>query len=83
MPKVLERDGYRFSFFSNEGNEPAHVHVDKGDCAGKVWLVPEVKVAGLMRGCKPKEAKKIERLVREHAELLKAKWDEYSSRRTG
>jgi hypothetical protein len=31
MPTVLRIDGYRFFFFSNEGNEPVHIHVESGD----------------------------------------------------
>jgi hypothetical protein len=29
MPKVFEKDGYRFSFYSNE-HRPIHVHVRYG-----------------------------------------------------
>jgi hypothetical protein len=38
MPTVLRHKGYRFFFYSNEGDEPAHVHVRKGDSEAKVWL---------------------------------------------
>jgi hypothetical protein len=31
MPTVLVVEGFRFFFFSNEGFEPAHIHVEKGD----------------------------------------------------
>jgi hypothetical protein len=31
MPTVLVVDGFRFFFFSNEGFEPPHIHVEKGD----------------------------------------------------
>jgi len=29
MPKVLEIKGYKFSFYSNENGEPAHIHIKK------------------------------------------------------
>jgi hypothetical protein len=38
MPTVLRWNGYRFYFFSNEGSEPPHVHVDKGGSTAKLWL---------------------------------------------
>jgi hypothetical protein len=40
MPVVLRRDGFRFFFYSNEGNplEPPHVHVRKSDAEAKFWL---------------------------------------------
>jgi len=38
MPTIFLWNGYRFYFFSNEGNEPPHVHVSKGGSAAKFWL---------------------------------------------
>lgn len=37
MPVVFRRDGFRFFFYSNEGDprEPIHVHVRKGDADAK------------------------------------------------
>jgi len=40
MPTVLRVGKYRFFFFSGEGNEPAHIHVDSGDDYAKFWLDP-------------------------------------------
>lgn len=31
MPTGLGPAGYRFFFFSNEGNEPPHIPVERGD----------------------------------------------------
>jgi len=47
MPTVFHHDGYRFFFYSNEGDprEPAHVHVRKGGGEAKFWLRPEVELA--------------------------------------
>jgi Domain of unknown function (DUF4160) len=38
VPTVLRWKGYRFFFYSADGNEPVHIHVVKGDCEAKVWL---------------------------------------------
>ena len=38
MPTVFTVAGLRFFFYSNEGAEPPHVHVEKGDAIGKWWL---------------------------------------------
>ncbi|MFI4935288.1 MAG: DUF4160 domain-containing protein [Caulobacterales bacterium] len=38
MPTVLRWNGYRFYFFSNEGDEPPHIHVDKAGRTAKFWL---------------------------------------------
>jgi hypothetical protein len=47
VPTVFRHDGYRFFFFSNEGDprEPPHVHVRRGGGEAKFWLMPEVAVA--------------------------------------
>ncbi len=38
MPTVLRWNGYRFFFYSADGDEPPHIHVVKGDCEAKIWL---------------------------------------------
>lgn len=40
MPTVLRADGYRFFFYSREGRDPAHVHVEQAERYAKVWLSP-------------------------------------------
>jgi hypothetical protein len=34
MPTVLTVKGFRFFFFSLEGNEPPHIHIEHGDKVG-------------------------------------------------
>jgi hypothetical protein len=45
---VLRYKGFRFFFYSNEGSprEPPHVHVRSAEGEAKIWLRPEVRVAG-------------------------------------
>ncbi len=47
MPTIFTYDGFRFFFYSNEGDprEPMHVHVSKSGCEAKLWLEPEVSVS--------------------------------------
>src|SRR5262245_28283053 len=41
VPTVFRQDGFRFFFYSNESNEPPHVHVERrGEGAAKFWLRP-------------------------------------------
>ena len=40
MPTILRESGFRFFFYSNENNEPAHIHIEKGDATAKIWLQP-------------------------------------------
>jgi len=43
MPKVLAQKGFKFYFYSDEGSEPAHVHIRKGESRGKWWLEPTIE----------------------------------------
>ena len=42
MPQFIKTAGYKIYFWSNEGDEPIHFHVTKGDPSKndtKVWLL--------------------------------------------
>ena len=78
MPKVLEIDGYKFFFFSNEGNpiEPCHIHVRKGNGLAKFWVEPEVRIADAI-GFTTKQLKFMEEAIRENRKLIKEAWNEF------
>lgn len=76
MPTVLLVNGFRFFFYSADGDEPAHIHVQKGSGDGKIWLIPAIKVEYLV-DFKLQEEKQILEIVGENRELLILKWDEY------
>jgi hypothetical protein len=40
MPTVQRLHGFRFFFYSLEGSEPPHIHVEHGDNVAKFWLQP-------------------------------------------
>ena len=40
MPTVLRFLAYRFFFYSNEGEEPPHVHVERAGSTAKFWIAP-------------------------------------------
>jgi len=40
VPTVHREAGCAFYFYAEEGTEPPHVHVDKGDGTAKLWLQP-------------------------------------------
>jgi hypothetical protein len=42
MPIVFRLEGFKFFFYSNEGDprEPPHIHVTKGGAKAKFWLHP-------------------------------------------
>ena len=78
MPTVLRIKGYRFFFFSNEGNEPVHIHVESGDGYCKFWVNP-VYLA-YSTGYNSAELNKIRRLVEQHSNQIEEKWHEHFSK---
>jgi hypothetical protein len=38
MPTILLLFGWRFFFYSNENNEPIHIHCRKAEKESKYWL---------------------------------------------
>lgn len=71
----LRVHGFRFFFFSDEGREPVHVHVESGDSVAKYWLEP-VDLAMSVR-FRNHELTKIRALVIEHRALFLEKWNEH------
>jgi len=76
MPTVLYFEGFRFFFYSNENDEPTHIHVEKAEAEGRIWLEPEVKVA-YMYNFSGREQQQIFEFVLANAEKFKTKWNEY------
>lgn len=75
MPTVLNKHGYRFFFFSNEGNEPPHVHIEGGGGYAKFWLIP-ARLA-YFRRFNSKQLAKLHTLVTDNQDILKKEWFEY------
>ena len=75
MPKVLELRGFRFFFFSGEGDEPPHIHVEHGVQVAKYWLNP-VELAE-SQGFRNHELNKLRVMVIEHRAIFLEKWYEH------
>ena len=76
MPTILRINGFRFFFYSNENDEPAHIHVEKGDAEGKVWLEPSME-AVYFRGFTSREQNEIMDITRANFENFTKKWYEH------
>lgn len=75
MPTIFVWNHYRFYFFSNEGLEPPHVHIDKGSGTAKFWLSP-VKLASSAR-FRDNELIMLEKQVRKERDMLLKAWYDY------
>ena len=78
MPKVFDWSGYRFHFFSNEGDprEPVHVHVTRERATAKFWIQPEVSVA-YNRGFPAKVLSQIVYVIEERTDEIESAWNDY------
>ena len=75
MPTVLRVGGHRFFFFSEEGNEPPHIHVETAEDYAKFWLDPVVLAASV--GYNSRELTVLRKLVEGRRPFLEEKWHEY------
>ena len=75
MPKVFERDGYRFFFYSNE-HRPIHVHVRYGG-GEAIFEVEQAVELRESQGLKVRELAKAQALATEHQGLIIEKRHEH------
>lgn len=80
MPAVFRHEGYRFHFYSDEGDprEPAHVHVRKGRDNAKFLLYPEVTVA-YNRGFPSRVQTELIRVIEARRDEIERAWNDHFS----
>ncbi len=62
-------------FYSNNGVEPPHVHIQKGRALAKFWLEPVAQASA--SGFRAYELREMERLVVEHQRDWLEAWYEF------
>lgn len=75
MPTVLRLGPYRFFFYSNEGLEPPHIHVERGSCHAKFWL--ETVALARSQSFPARELRRLEGIVGEHRERFLEAWNDH------
>ena len=76
-PTLLQKDGFRFYFFSRE-EARAHVHVQRAEGEAKFWLSPKVGLA-LNKGLKARQIAKALLLVEENQDAFRKAWSTHFS----
>ncbi len=79
MPKIFEENGFKFFFYSDEGDEPIHVHVLIDGDEAKFWLAP-VRLA-FNGGMSAKSLNIAHRLTILNEKRIKDKWNEHSAKK--
>ncbi len=75
MPTVLRIGRFRFCFFSNEREEPAHIHIKAAENEAKFWLNPTQ--LGSNYGFSSRELTELERMVEQNESFFLEVWNEY------
>lgn len=78
LPVVFRQKGYRFFFYSNEGDpmEPLHIHVRKGEAVAKSWLVPQVCLAESY-SMSSAELRELIEVIKDNKDLIERYWNEH------
>lgn len=78
MPKVFEWRGFRFHFYSDEGDqrEPVHIHVRKGLDEAKFWLRPDVTLA-YNRGFPSHVLSQLVAVIEQRRDTIESAWHDY------
>jgi hypothetical protein len=75
VPTVFRIAGYRFFFYSNEGCEPIHIHVEAADGYAKLWLYP-ISFAEV-RGLSSRQRREVRQIVRMHLREIVEAWNDH------
>ena len=78
MPTVFRQDGFRFFFYSNEGDprEALHIHVMGAGGEAKFWLQPEVAMAD-SAGMDARTLRRLLGMVQDNRAKIERAWHDY------
>ena len=77
MPTVLRIGRFRFYFFSNERQEPPHIHIKAAEGQAKFWLDPTELASNY--GFSSRELNVVSRLVEQNEAVFLEAWNEHFS----
>ena len=77
MPTILRVRGYRFFYFSLDGVEPPHIHVEQAERVAKFWLDPVLLARS--RGFRRSELTELQAIIEKNRQFILENWDEYFS----
>jgi hypothetical protein len=75
VPTVYRDGPYRFFFFSNEGEEAPHIHIQSGDKLAKFWL--QMVELAYNRGFRHHELRAIRQVIEERQWVFLEAWNDH------
>ena len=75
VPTLTRIGPYRIYFYSSDGGEPPHVHVERDSSVAKFWLEP-VRVAHSL-GFRPIELRRLRDIIEAKRAGFLESWHEY------
>ena len=80
---ILEILGWRLFFYSNENNEPVHIHAKKAGMECKYWInIEEFDIIEAYSfGLKDKDKRQIRRIIFDHFDYIVDQWKEFERRK--
>ncbi|HAX94584.1 MAG TPA: hypothetical protein DCY25_11720 [Bacteroidales bacterium] len=82
MPTILLVAGWRFFFYSNEGEEPVHIHAQKADKECKYWLkVDDFEVVEVISyNLSPSDKREVKKIIYDHFDYIVSEWNRFFSK---
>ena len=83
MPTILLIAGWRFFFYSNESNEPIHIHVQKAEMETKYWIdVEAYEIKGSFSfKLSPRDKREVKKLIYLHLDYIIEQWNSFHGKR--
>ena len=77
------QSGWRLFFYSDEGNEPIHIHCRRGGRECKYWL--NIEGFGIREayafGLSPRDNRQIRKIIFEQYDYIVTQWRKFQERR--
>lgn len=82
MPTILLVQGWRIFFYSNEGNEPIHVHAQKAESECKFWLNADIYgiEEAWSHNLSPRLRREVRKIIFDHFDLIVDEWNRHVER---
>lgn len=76
MPTIFKEGPYRVYFYSQDCNEPCHVHIDRDNKSAKFWVEPVVSLEQ-NRGFSRHELREMEKIIIFNTDIIIKFWNEF------